>query len=144
MRSIVLAFSALLMLSGCGAYKYAFVSPEFKTQDAKLLSLQEQNLLFWELFSNKEFDKSYELELPHLRFQKSLAWYQEFNESYRKGYKVTLMSIETLDEHRAIVKNFHEYTEGNRLIMEDRWVFVDGKWYHFFEFSKLPSTDKPF
>jgi hypothetical protein len=144
MRHFVILLTALFFFSGCVSYKYASVSPTFKTEDAKLKSLKERNLLFWEYFSSKEFDKSYELELPHLRFQKSLNWYKAFHEPNRKGYKITLMSIETLDEHRAIVKNLYTDNEENSFTMEDRWVFVGGKWYHFFEFSKLPSADKPF
>jgi hypothetical protein len=144
MRHFVILLTILFFFSGCVSYKYASVSPTFKTENAKLKSLKERNLLFWEYFSNKEFDKSYELELPHLRFQKSLAWYKTFFEPNRKGYKITLMTIEAIDEHRAIVKNLYEDNEGNSFTIEDKWVYVSEKWYHFFEFSKLPSTDKPF
>ena len=144
MKHVLVLLSALFFFSGCVSYQYASVSPTFKAKDTKSESLKEQNLLFWEYFSNKEFDKSYELELPHLRFQKSLSWYKTFNEPNRKGYKITLMDIETLDEHRAVVKNLYEDNEGNSFTMEDRWVYVGEKWYHFFEFSKLPSADKPF
>lgn len=144
MKYFLVLLTTLFFFSGCVSYKYASVSPVFKAEDGKAESLKERNLLFWEYFSNKEFDKSYELELPHLRFQKSLIWYQAFYAPNRKNYKITLMDIETIDEHRAIVKNLYEDNAGNSFTMEDRWVFVDGKWYHFFEFSKLPSVDKPF
>lgn len=145
MKHILVLLSTFFFFTGCvSSYQYASVSPTFKTESTALESLKERNLLFWEYFSNKEFDKSYELELPHLRFQKSLAWYKGFYEPNRKGYKITLISIDPIDEYRAIVKNLYEDSEENRFVMEDRWVLVNEKWYHYFEFSKLPSADKPF
>lgn len=145
MKHLFLSLATLLVLSGCGiSYQYASFDPNLKIENDLSSSLKEKNVRYWEYSSKKEFDKTYEMELPHLRFQKSLEWYKSFNAGNRQGYKVTLLSINVIDDTRAITQNRYEDDEGNSHVFEDRWVFVENEWYHYFEFSKLPGTQLPF
>jgi len=145
MKKALLAILSLFLFSGCSlSYQYAFMDPQLKIEEESLKKLAQRDLLFWEYYSNKDFEKSYALELPHLRFLKSLEWYKTFNEPNRKGYKITLLSIKSIDDNKAIIQNKYEDSEENSLILEDRWVLVDEEWYHYFEFSRLPTSESPF
>lgn len=136
-----------LFISGCSPfvnYQFTTVDSSLVLKEDKLKHLSKRHQEFWEYFSSKDFEKSYTYELPHLQFLKSLDWYQEFNAPNLKGYKITQLSIEEVEKDKAIVKYRYEKTGHQSLIIDDRWVFVDGEWYHYFEFSKLPSLTQPF
>lgn len=126
------------------SYKYSSIDPSFTTEDKNLKELAQTHKLFWEYFSAKEFEKTYQMELPHLCFQKSFNWYKNFFEPNRKGYKINLVSIKKIDDDRAVITHKYKDEEENEFLMEDRWVLVNGKWRHYFEFSKLPATEFPF
>lgn len=146
MKKTALLSFIVLLFAACApsSYKYSSIDPSFTTEDKSLKELSFAHKIYWEYYSAKEFDKTYQMELPHLRFQKSLDWYKNFFEPNRKGYKITLLSINKIDDDRAIITHRYEDEEENTLIIEDRWVLIGGKWRHYFEFSKLPSAESPF
>jgi len=132
-------------MQGCSAhYMYALKDPSVSIYDANTKALSQRHMEFWELFAQKHLDKTYDMELPHLRFEKSLEWYREFNAGNEKNYTITQLSFETVDKNRMIVRSRFQNKEGTSYVFPDYWVLVEGKWYHFFEFSKLPSPNKPF
>jgi hypothetical protein len=125
-------------------YTYAIKDPSFIITEDEKASLSKRHLEFWEYYSKKEFEKSYALELPHLRFEKSLPWYKNFYADNKQGYTITQLSITLKNKYHAIVQSRLQDSEGTNYIFPDYWVLVEGKWYHYFEFSKLPSPNKPF
>lgn len=139
--------SIIVLGAGCSHsmnYQFATIDSSLVLKEDKLKHLSKRHQEFWEYFSSKNFDKSYTYELPHLQFLKSLDWYKEFNTPNIQGYKVIQLSIEEVEKDKAIVKYRYEKKGHQSLLIDDRWVFVDGEWYHYFEFSKLPSLTQPF
>lgn len=138
-------FLVTLILSGCSShYSYAIKDPNFSVTEETKQALSNRHLQFWEYFSKKEFTSSYELELPHLRFEKSILWYNNFHADNKQEYIITQLSITLQDEYHAIVTTQLQDKEGLVRTFPDYWVLVEGKWYHYFEFSKLPTPKKPF
>lgn len=145
-KSILLFATIALLLSGCAVsnYKFASTDQNLSIESESLKELSKRHLEFWEFYSAKDFDSSYSYELPYLRFLKPLEWYKNFNAPNRKNYKIKQLSIKEIDEGRAVVIHQYSDKEGNTHEIEDRWVLVGGRWYHYFEFSKLPDIHKPF
>jgi len=144
MKSMLLLAILFAFLGCSSSYTYVSKLPSAETKKPILQQLSDRHLKFWELFSEKRFDDTYTIELPHLQFQKSLEWYHDFYSTNNKGYTVSQVAIKEVDDNRAIVITRSQTKGGLITEFEDRWVLVDQKWYHYFEFSKLPSPDKPF
>jgi hypothetical protein len=141
------AFFSILLIAGCSMHtEYRFVSssPTLELSDSSLKELSVRHKEYWELRANKESEKSYLYELPYLRFLHPYQKYETFTASSRKKFKVVQFSITKTDADRAIVKHELILDQQTRAQIDDYWVLVSGKWYHYFEFSKLPAFTTPF
>ncbi len=99
---------------------------------------------YWAYFSAKEFEKSFKYELPYLNYIKPLSWYKEFHSANVKKFSVKLldMQIEEGDSHIVYIRTrFH--TKSDETVASDKWVLVDGEWYHFYSQTVLPQVPKP-
>ena len=129
----------LIVMSGCEK-KYTYVTTEegFKATTDKERALVESFKEYWEYFSAKEFEKAYPYEVAYERFLHDLTWYKKFNSANYKGYKLTIIALEKVEDDIYDVKSNYSY-EGDGYTFLDRWYYVDGKWQHTMKTSLLPN-----
>jgi hypothetical protein len=98
---------------------------------------------YWEAASLNDFNTTYEYELPYLNFLKSLDWYIDFKQGSKKHYKVLTLDVKTEfgDSDIAIITMKVELNNFTRKIA-DKWVLVNGIWYHYYSQSLLPPPPK--
>jgi hypothetical protein len=145
LKIAILTLFISLFFGGCvSSYQFAFKDPSLQLKDESLKALSQRDLSYWEHMSQKEFDASYDYELPYLRYLKSLEWYKNFNATNNQKFTIKQYDITLVDSHRAIIKHYYHGSDGHSLNLEDRWVLVQNEWFHYFELSKLPIDTHPF
>ncbi len=133
----------ILISSGCEKkYIYTSKTNDMVIKDKKSEALSERAMDYWESFSAKDFNSTYQYELPFQQYLKSKLWYVRFNAGNTKGYFLEQKEIEYIDENRAIIKiKFSKNKSGGHMI-SDRWYLIDGVWYHKMKTSILPSYEE--
>jgi hypothetical protein len=136
---IFIAFLVMLLvfLSGCEKkYDYAVVDDNVTLQTEEQEKLAETFLEYWDAFSKKDFDKSYQYEMQYMQYLHSLPWYKEFFEGNRKNYSVSFTQVSVHDE-KAMIKIKMQF-EKSTVVREDIWYKVSDEWRHIFRDSILP------
>lgn len=144
----LLVFTMSLFFSSCDNKKSEFVIIDNNVTIQKGIQEVDQFLdryvHYWDFFVKKELSKSYPYELPYLNYLRSLEWYEEFHASNKSKYVVELLSVSIEEgDPNILLARTRFHMKSNITESTDRWVFVDGVWYHYYSQSILPPRPKP-
>ncbi len=137
---LLILFFWVSFFAGC-SHKSTLVkiNPHFQGTSEKVLQLVQRYQEYWDYFSKKEFDKAYLYELPYQRFLHSLQWYKTFNQSNDQNYTTILYSVKLSNNDSANIKSKYISSDKKTSFeFEDKWYFINGKWYHVMKTSRLP------
>jgi len=127
-------------------YQYAYIDNNLSIEnDIKELKLLKNNFRnYWEASSQGDLNSSYALELPYLNFLKSLEWYVDFKNDDKRHYKATMLRIssENNDDEVALVRANYK-SDVMDINLTEKWIYVNGQWYHYYSQSLLPPPPKP-
>jgi hypothetical protein len=142
---LALLTAALFVISGCGEkpkhYEYADVDQNLSVGSKEESALLNRTLEYWNARSSHDFKTSYEMELPYNRFLKTFELYDAESKSLYNGFHTTIKRIELSKKDPRIAWVFREYKyDDKKLNMRSKWILVDGKWYHKYDFSVFPQT----
>ncbi len=102
-------------------------------------ALRERVTMYWNLKVKQEFDKSYEYEDPYYRKMTSLVTYiQGFNTSTLKWNDAKIKAVEMGDDTAKVEMDLDttiklpdmKKIQHHKNVGEEKWVKVEGKWYH--------------
>lgn len=121
-------------------YKYAISLPKYEKElDPDLVKSFKE---YWELFEKGEYDETYEYELPYQKFLHSKKWYKNFMLGSKKHLKFAISKIKIDPENKNIVYIYIKFhNKYKKFTQRDKWIKVDGIWYHKFIDTILPSLD---
>ncbi len=127
-------------------YQYAFIDVNLTVEnDIKELKVLKNNFRdYWEASSKGDLNASYALELPYLNFLKSLEWYRDFKADDKRHYTATMLRIssENNDSEVAFVRANYKSNVMD-INLTEKWIYVNGEWYHYYSQSLLPPPPKP-
>ena len=146
-----LTFFSIIILTGCSEkhdFKYAYiddnltiVNEENITPDT-IEALKMRNLEYWEYSSAANYEKSFEYELPYLKFLHHKDWYVGFHESDKKKYRLTIVKIEFDDKESYLAHVVARLEYKDKLIeLRHKWYNINGNWYHKYSPSYIPTID---
>ncbi|GEM_PF-1221468 len=127
-------------------YQYAFIDVNLTVEnDIKELEVLKNNFRnYWEASSIGDLNASYALELPYLNFLKSLEWYRDFKADDKRHYTATMLRISSENNDSEVAFVRANYTSDVMDInLTDKWIYVNGEWYHYYSQSLLPPPPKP-
>jgi hypothetical protein len=135
----------LAFFAGC-APKTATYNDVLVTLPKENLSLKERRLVrrfqeYWHYRLNGDLKKTYEYELPYQRFLLSYKEYKGLLDGYGKRARVELVSISFLHPDVAVIKR-KIVTRKRTFEGKDKWLRVNGEWYHKFFQNILPPKNK--
>ncbi len=142
--SIAVVLALLLGVAGCTEkkhFEYAGVDANVSLDTPRREALAERVMEYWDARSRHDFKTSYEMELPYDRYLKEYSLYEAEGRSLFKGFftQVTKIRIDSGDSRIAWVSRDYRYDDKN-LKMRDKWILVNGVWYHKYFFSVFPQT----
>lgn len=141
----VLLTAVLFIMSGCNEkpkhYQYADADQNLSVGSKEESALLDRVLAYYDARSTHDFKSSYKMELPYNRFLKTFERYDAESNSLYKGFHTTIDRIELSKKDPRIAWIFREYKyDDKKLYMRSKWILVNGKWYHKYDFSVFPQT----
>lgn len=91
---------------------------------------------YWSYRANKEFYKTYNFELPYLKYLYSKDSYEDYFNNAPRIKKITVKRIICKENVCFVDLLLHIYK--NNVYYKDEWVNVDNVWYHRFNDRGLP------
>jgi hypothetical protein len=86
---------------------------------------------YWYYFSNNDWDKTYDFELPYQRFFFPIERYKHHFTTAKKDFNIKLISINRKNINISYLKS--EFIKDKlKYQFDDKWVNVNGTWYHKF------------
>lgn len=141
MRYIYLLFF-IIFISGCSSIvlqpHYSDVNITVQNIDHRLAKRFSE---YWFYRLHKQYANSYRYELPYQQYVIPLQEYKSQLDGYGKEAKVILYDIMMPRRYMAIIKK-KIITKDVTLFSKDKWIKVDGEWYHKFFQNVLPPTTK--
>lgn len=105
---------------------------------AKDKKLAKAFLEYWKARVRGEYTTSYKYELPYQRYIFDYKTYRKQIGSIYPGATVVLTKIEYKAPNVAVVSR--EVKLGKKVYKKkDKWIYVDGEWYHKFYQNIMPS-----
>ena len=143
MRILIAAVVMVLFFSGCN-HQPSFSNIILPTYDN--ISNKERRLFkrfseYWHYRLIKDFDRTYSYELPYQRYLIDKSTYKGLLDGYGEDTKVQLLKITFLSPDVAIIQR-KIITKANTLTGKDKWIYVNGEWYHKFFQNILPPKNK--
>lgn len=108
------------------------------SSDQKLLKRVAE---YWHYRLHNDYQHSYTYELPYQRYLIPLKAYKSLIDGYGKNAKIEIISVKFPNPYTAIVQRRIK-TSTTILFSKDKWVNVDGEWYHKFFQNILPPKNK--
>ena len=97
---------------------------------------------YWHYRINGQLKQSYRYELPYQRYTTDFKEYKALIVPYGKNTKIVLRKIETTTPNTAIITR-EVRTGKNVFYGKDKWILVNGRWYHkFFQNVFPPQTEE--
>jgi hypothetical protein len=136
----------LLFFLGCEEkYKYVTLDSNltFETLESPQV-LKKRFQEYWEYRSQNNFQASYEYELPYLKLLKNKQAYQSFF-SNNKYSNISLKKVSSGNNQEADIallwiKKYN--VNGETSQYQDKWVYIDNNWYHYYHASILPPAPR--
>jgi len=140
----IAGMSILLFFLGCSSklpvYKETSVE-RTAISSAKEKKLARAFLEYWRARIQRDYKTSYQYELP---YQKYIFRYPDYLKKIGNIYsrsKIKLSKITYIAPDIAIVDR--EVKMGNKVFhKKDKWIYIDGAWYHKFYQTILPSLEE--
>jgi len=102
--------------------------------------LKVRILNYWENRSKKNFEATYQIELPYLKYLHTKEWYEKFFQDATLFSKVKIKKITQCDENICTVGLLlnPKFSPETNIFLYDKWIKVDNLWYHKYVDSALP------
>jgi len=141
MNKITLLFLSIFFLAGC-SHKVIFtdVHTSLHPQSNKEKGLVQRFEEYWHARVNGQYNKSYIYELPYQQFIIDFDRYKKTLGLY-KNSKVSLVKVQYPQKNVAIITRKMEGKNGS-WIKKDKWIYVDGNWYHKYYQTLFPPLDE--
>ena len=132
-----------ILFFGCATkIENVTVKPE-AVQSTNIIALEElikRYRHYWHYFSKNDWEKTYEYELPYQKFFFPYSRYLRFYSTAKKGFKVTLLKIKKKNDDIVYIKSRYQ-DKKTSYRFDDKWVRVNGVWYHKFYNSTFPVVE---
>ena len=92
---------------------------------------------YWEKRGERRFNEIYNKELPYLQYLHSQKWYKNFFVNAPKFKKVLVKKIHSCTQNVCIL-GILLFKDSSPIYLYDKWIKVNGKWYHRYNDSPLP------
>ncbi len=112
----------ILAFNGCAIKYTENVKHTDKLKDNKF---KKAFLQYWTYMFHKKYDKAYKMELPYFRFLYSKKDYIS-KENLSNYKKLIINSI----KKKGNIYEVDMVQEGNPVLIQDKWLYMDGKYYH--------------
>lgn len=102
--------------------------------------LKNEIVAYWKNRGEREFKKTYTKELPYLQYLHSQKWYKTFFANAPEISLITVKGIKKYNDENytfSILIHF-EYNPDSPTFLYDKWMKIDGKWYHKYNDNPLP------
>ena len=112
-------------------------------EDKKLPEALKQRVThYWSSKGDKEFEKSYSYELPYLQYLHTEHWYEKFFQNAPKFSKIELKKITKKNNTTFILGLllYPKFAPNSPTYLYDKWINIDGIWYHKYIDSAIPIT----
>jgi len=102
-------------------------------------ALKERFIEYWSNRGEKKFNVTYSMELPYLQYIHSKNWYKNFFSS-----APTITKIEVLNKKQCTKKScllwmaLYKQNYQEPIYLYDKWLKINGMWYHKYDDSILP------
>ena len=95
---------------------------------------------YWEALSNGDYKKAYMSELPYINFIKPYSWYKVFRAGSKIHYTIEALEskADTDDKDIIFIKTKFTHPRFKPYTINDKWINVNGTWYHSYIASVLP------
>ena len=121
--------------------KFVSIDQNVTFDSEKSQKLRNRFIAYWDARSRHEFDKSYEFELPYIRFLKDEDTYKSELSVTFKGYETVMTKLEFDDKAQSRATVYRKYIKDDvELRMKTRWYYVNGRWYRAYDFSLFPKS----
>ena len=102
--------------------------------------LKQEISNYWKNRGEEEFKKTYSQELPYLQYIHSKEWYHNF---FRNAPSISLVKIKKIKKftnksYLLDILLYFKYNPNSPTFLYDKWIKVDGKWYHKYNDNPLP------
>jgi len=101
-------------------------------------SLKNRFETYWLYRANRKFNLCYSYEMPYLRYLYSKNWYLNYFFYSRKIKRIKVLKINCKNKNICYISMLLYYGSKNPVFFKDKWVKVDGVWYHRFYDRVLP------
>ena len=141
---VFLAFVLIVVFqSGCerkiAHYEQTSIESNLTLKNDKERLLAETFVEYWHLRNKREFKESYQYELPYFRYITSYEQYKPQVGAYNFDFQTRLIGIEYPHHRDDVVTVKRSYRKNDfHSVEKETWVYVNGKWYHDFQFSPFP------
>jgi len=99
-------------------------------------NLKKRFVEYWNNRAHKQFYKTYDLELPYLKYLYSKDWYEDYFSNAPRIKKISIKRVNCKDNICKIGMVLKIYK--NSVYYTDKWIKVDNVWYHRFNDNALP------
>jgi len=94
---------------------------------------------YWSSRAIKKHDKNYDKELPYQQFLHTQEWYEDFLQESPRIEKIIVRKIMQNDDNMQLLGIELKMQNRSDLVWyDDKWYFIEGKWYHKYNDSLLP------
>lgn len=139
-----LSLCFILLFTGCALKPlnspYAKVDQNLTFDNSKTALLGEAFVEYWHYRSSRLYNKSYAFELPYYRYLHSLEEYTQYNNAANADFMITMNKIELIQDNIAKITYLYQKNDYTQTL-QDKWIFVDGRWYHKFMLSFTPPSE---
>jgi len=102
--------------------------------------LKQEITNYWKDRGEEEFKKTYSQELPYLQYIHSKEWYRNF---FRNAPSIALIKVEKIKKstdksYILAILLYFKYNPKSPTFLYDKWIKIDGKWYHKYDDNPLP------
>jgi len=131
------------MLAGCSdepqKYDDTAIDKNITIKSDVEQALADRFLEYHHLRSIQAFEQSYLIELPAYRFISDYKLYLAESRTVSKDFNTTLLSISYNPQEKDIAYAHYRYKKQNHVTLhQERWMYVNEKWYHSYDFSPFP------
>ena len=132
-----------LIFGGCGEklekYKFSSIDANVSLSTDEEIGLANRFLKYWDARSRKDFETSYQMELPYNRYLKTYNMYEAEGQSIFENFHTVLLSVRFDKDEKNIAWIQRKYIHKDTvLLLNSKWINVHGTWYHKYTFSVFP------
>lgn len=126
----------VLMFSGC-ENSHFHLSHQSNQEKQKLLEKRFQD--YWNARAT-DLKEAYQYELPYQRYLNDFSSYKKLVVKIKKGTKAKILKVEYPHPNVAVIDRQMNFGK-KHVLRKDKWIYVDGQWYHRYYQSVLPPSN---